>query len=83
MGYRRSRNERKKLKKLYRKTKNSCRGGAWYNDDKERYIRYSASNTPGYSKYLRKLSNRKLRHSNDVLNYGLYRKIFDYWWVLF
>ena len=83
MGHRRSVQERLRLKKLYKQTKYSCRGGAWYDDEKERYIRYFASNTPGYTKMLRRISNRKVRKSKEVLNHGLYKKAYDYWWVLF
>ena len=83
MGYKRNKQEHRRLKKLYEKTKHSYGAGAWYDDDKERYIRYSPSNTPGYTKYLRLMSNRKVRHSKELLNYGSYKKAYDYWWILF
>lgn len=83
MGYKQSKERRRRLKKLYDDTKNSCRGGAWYDDEKERYIRYPSSNTPGYAKSLRRITNKKIRKSKDLLNHGLYKKIHDYWWSLF
>lgn len=83
MGYRRSKQRQRRLKKLYEDTKNSCRAGAWYDDDKERYIRYSPSNTPGYTKSLRRITNKKIRKNGDLLNHGLYKRIHDYWWTLF
>lgn len=83
MGYRRSRQERRRLKKLYEQTKYSGCGGAWYDDEKQRYIRYFSSNKPGYTKMLRRISNRKVRKSKELLNYGLYRKTYDYWWILY
>jgi hypothetical protein len=29
------------------------------------------------------MSNKKIRHSKDVHNYGTYRKVFDYKWTLY
>lgn len=82
-GYRRSKENRRRLKKLYESTKNSYGAGAWFSDRKQRYIRYAPSNTPGYTKYLRRISNRKVRHRKELLNHGAYKKAFDYWWTLF
>ena len=38
-------------------------------------------------KFFRRVSNKKIRHKdNDFithLNYSKYRKIFDYWWIIY
>ena len=83
MGYRRSNERNRRLKKLYDETKNWYGAGAYYDEDKKRYIRYSPCRNSGYAKYLRKVANRKVRRSKDCLKHGSYRKVYDYWWELF
>lgn len=83
MGYRGSRERNRRLKKLYNETKNEYGAGAYYDEDKGRYVEYSPNRKSGHTKYLRKLSNRKVRKSKDYLNHGAYRKMYDYWWELF
>lgn len=41
MGYRRSQERNRRLKKLYNETKNSYGASAWYDEEKGRYIKYS------------------------------------------
>lgn len=84
MDYRGSQERNRRLKKLCDETKYSSRGaGAYYDEDKKRYIRYSPCRNSGYAKYLRKVANRKVRRSKDCLKHGSYRKVYDYWWELF
>ena len=85
MSHRRSRERNRRLKRLYYKTKNSCRGGAYYDTGKKRYIKYYISNKSGNSKMLRKLTNKKIRNMDleTKLKGNQYRKTFDYWWTLF
>ena len=83
MAYKQAQERKKRLLKTYQKTKHSYGSGVWFNDRKGFYVRYSASRTPGYTKYLRRLSNRKVRRNKDFYNYGSYRKLYDYWWTLF
>lgn len=61
----------------------ACGAGAYYDEDKKRYMRYSPCRNFGYAKYLRKVANRKVRRSKDCLKHGSYRKVYDYWWELF
>ena len=82
MGYRRSQERNRRLKKLYGDTKNSYGAGAYYDTDKGRDIQYSPRRHTGYAKYLRKISNRKVRRNKDHYNNGLYRRLYDYWWEL-
>ena len=83
MAYKQAMNRRRKLIKTYNETKNCYGSGVWYNEEKDRYIKCTASNTPGYARLLRKYGNKKIRHSRDLHNYGTYRKVFDYKWTLY
>lgn len=82
MGYRGSKERNLRMKKLCDKTGGDTSSGAWFDPEKKRYIRYYGSNTPGYKKLLRRMSNRKVRRYGDALNNGRYRKVYDYWWIL-
>lgn len=73
-------------KRLLRITKYSCYPGPYqrttegYWDKDETFAR-----NPGRgraSKYLKRCSNRKIRHDSSIYQGGHYRKVFDYWWEL-
>ena len=85
--YKQAKNRRKKLLKVYREIENrkkhSTGSGVWLDEDRGFYYKYTASNTPGYAKMLRRISNKKVRKSEDVGSYGCYRKNFDYKWALY
>lgn len=83
MGYRRAKERNRRLKKLYNETKNGFGVGAYYNEKKKRYIKYSPSNTPGYAKSLRRISNRRVRKGDIPLKGSSYKKMYDYWWELY
>lgn len=83
MAYKQASARRKKLLKTYNETKNSYGSGVAFDEDRKFYYKYTASNTPGYTKSLRKISNKKVRRATNVGNYGDYRKNYDYNWVLF
>lgn len=84
MGYHGSKERNRRLKKTYDETKHYYGSGVYYDDKKKRYIRYYPSSKTGYTKYLRRISNKRVRRMDydDVLKYGQYRKMFDYWWTL-
>ena len=83
MAYKQAQARRKKLAKTHKETKTNCCCGVWFDEDRNRYIKFTASNTPGYAKMLRRISNKKIRKTLDIGNYGMYRKSYDYWWTLF
>ena len=84
MAYKQAKQRHKKLIKTYKETKNSCGSGVGYNKDRNFYYKFVSSNTPGYSKYLKRLSNKKIRQAkNSVGSFGAYRKLYDYKWQLF
>lgn len=82
--YKQAQNRRKRLVKTYKATKNSYGSGVWYDEDRGFYYKYTASNTPGYAKALRKIGNKKVRKVADLgASRSAYRKVFDYKWTLF
>jgi hypothetical protein len=83
MAYKQAQNRKKHLLKTYKATKNSWGSGVWFDEQTGRYVKYSGSNTPGYTKYLRRMSNRKVRRAKDIGNHSNYKKYYDYWWILF
>ena len=83
MAYKQARNRRRRLVKTYSETKNCYGSGVWFDEDKNRYIKCTASNTPGYTKLLKRISNKKVRKTIEVGNHASYRRNFDYKWTLY
>ena len=87
MAYKQARNRRKRMQKTYDEIKNMkghyTGAGVWIDEDRGFFYRYSPSNTPGYAKLLRRIGNKKVRQSKDLLKYGDYRRVYDYKWTLF
>lgn len=87
MAYNQAKQRKRKLLKTYYQVKNMNKhytgSGVWYENDRGFYYKYTASNTPGYAKTLRRISNKKVRKAVDVGSHGLYRKEYDYKWSLF
>lgn len=83
MSHRRSKEERRRLKKLAKKTYPCYAGGAYFDENKGRYVRLYISGRSGFPKYLRKMTNKRLRRSKETFKYSEYKKILDYWWTLF
>ena len=82
MSHRRKSEDKRRLKKLYEETKHQYGTGVWYNDKKNRFIRYSCHNTwlkRHCSKITRTRMKNILENSNSKAEY---KKIFDYWWIL-
>ena len=83
MSYRRKREDERRLKRLYDKTKHHYGAGVYFDKDKNRYIRYYASKRSGNTKYLKRQSNKRVRRSQSSMRHGQYKRLFDYWWELF
>lgn len=81
--YKQAKNRRRRLEKTYKQTKHSYGSGVWFDEDRGFYYKYTASNTPGYAKMLRRISNKKVRKSDEIGNHGSYRKAYDYKWELY
>ena len=83
MAYKQARNRHKKLVRTYNETKHSCGSGVWFDEERGFFYKYTASNTPGYAKLLRRQGNKKIRQSKCTHKYGEYRRMYDYKWALF
>lgn len=81
MSHSRKTEDIKRLKSLYDKTKNSYGAGVWYNENKNRYYRYSCHNIYE-KKRCRKAVRRKLKNSDYLLPGCLYKKVSEYWWMI-
>lgn len=82
MGYKRSSDEKTRLKKLYQATKNSYGAGAWYCERKKRLMRYSIGGI-NCKRSLKRQCSKAVRQYNGCLQHGKYRRIFDYHWELY
>ena len=81
MSHKRSVEDKRRLKKLYEDTKNNYCSGAWYDEKKNRYIRYTCQNE-WFKTYSRRIVRRKLKNDEDLIHGNSYKKIFDYRWTV-
>ena len=79
MSYHRSKERNRRLRKLYEETKHSYGAGAWYNERKRRYIKYTCG-SQNIKKCLKKLSRKRARDFKGDMQNSDYKKTFDYWW---
>ena len=81
MSYQRKKEDKRRLKKLYEESRWGYGRGAWYDEDKDRIIRYS-NVSEGW--YWKRFSNKQVRKTTAPIASGnAYRKIFDYWYQQF
>lgn len=81
MGYRQSRERKRRLKRMYENRNNSGVSGVWFDEDRNRYIRVYR---PSSSKWLKKQCNRRVRRTAlEPIKNGQYKKIMDYWYILY
>lgn len=81
---------KKKLRKLWKECSGWGSGaypvdinGDYIRDDEEGFVRYKRSYNPRRAKYIKNLCNRKLRRTKkDIPSKGGYRRINEYWWLL-
>ena len=83
MGYFRSIEDKRKLDSLYQETKHQYGSGVYFDEYKQRYIRYYTSGRSGYTKFLKRKTNKKVRKDNNLPRYSGYKRCYDYWWILF
>jgi hypothetical protein len=81
LAYKQARERNKRLKKLAKDTDHAYGAGAWYNENKGRYIKYQVGSQK-FRKYLRRQSSKKARQYKGDLAHSDYKKTFDYWWTL-
>lgn len=73
--------ENRRLKKLYNETKWNCFAGAWYDEAKKRFIKFSQPTER--KKFAKRQSVRRIRSSSDELISGKgcrANRLFDYKW---
>lgn len=81
MAYKQAKMRRSKLEKTYNKSGTRYYpGGVYYDEELDRYFKYDL---PRFAKYLRKVSNKKVRKAGNLGQRGNYRKLFDYKWELY
>ena len=81
MSHRRKEEDKHRLKKLYNKTHSSYGAGAYYDNQKERYIRYSCHNER-IKTHCRRITRRRLKREEAKCNNCTYKKMYDYWWEI-
>lgn len=82
MGYFRATEQKKRNIKVYYQTKNYYGAGVYYDDQKQRYIRYYPNSKSGLTKLLKRVSNKKVRNAKEIHNHCQYKRLYDYWWNL-
>lgn len=86
MSYKRKLEDDRRLRRLYKETKNHYGPGAWYSERKQRIIKVKIG-TKNYKRFLKKTSSKKARlffqNSELYQNKGYFKKTFDYWWNLY
>lgn len=56
-----------------------------YTNEEEEITYYKRYRTTQLSKFLKRQSNKKIRHMDidEALQGGDYKKVYDYWWILY
>ena len=80
MSWQRSKETKRRYKKLHDDTIHCYGAGVWYNKEKGRYIRYYQ---PRRAKFVKRKCNRAVRrYKGDLSAKGSYRKVSEYWWEI-
>lgn len=87
MSYKGNQQRKKHLKRLAKETAHSYCSGAYYDEDKDCYVKYSA-HSPWLKTYSRRITRRRMKQIEDIeqLPSGKsckYKRYHDYWWELF
>ena len=86
----RDRRYKAKAKRKYQDLKNSFPSPFYpvgkdggYESDENKIVRYKRDYNPPRAKWLRKVSNKKVRKEKEIPSKGSgFKKLFDYWWNL-
>lgn len=74
MSYQRSKEEKRRLRRLYEETRTWYGGGCYIDSETGRYVRYSLSKRSGYPSYLKRRFNKKVRRARLMLQRGKFRR---------
>lgn len=83
MSYKSCLKRKNKILKLYLKTKNKYGSGVYYDRKKNRYIKYSISDTNRKTKIIRRAAHKKTRRTKNLINGSYHKKIYDYYWTIY
>ncbi len=81
MSHKRSAETKRRLCKLYEEAGRHYRAGAYFDEDKGRYIRYSV-NSQRIKTVCKRVTRRRIKSDYENMSKGGYRKIYDYWWTV-
>ena len=81
MSYQRKGQDKRKLRKLYSETHTHYGAGAYYNERKQRHIRYSCHNKWART-HCRRITRKRLKNMDGSYPKGHYKKVCDYWWEI-
>ncbi len=81
MSYNRKWEEKRRLKKLYNETKYGYGVGAFYDENKNRIIKYSCHNK-WTKEHCRRMIRRRLKNKFGNYSGCIYKKLYDYWWEI-
>ena len=80
MSWQRSKETKRRYKKLYENPAAHYGSGVWYNEETGRYIRYWQ---PRRCKYYKNQANRAVRRYKENLpDKGSYKRVYEYWWSI-
>lgn len=80
MSWQRSRETKRRYKKLHDDTIHCYGSGVWYDEEKGRYIRCYQ---PRRAKFVKRKCNRAVRRYKGPLpDKGSYRKVSEFWWEI-
>lgn len=82
MSHRRSMHDKRKMRHLYSETKTRYGCGVYFDERKRRFIKAQKASS-GYTKWLKRKANKRVRRDDEIYRGGSYRKLYEYWWTLF
>lgn len=80
MSHTRSIETKRRLNNLYRQTKYAYGAGAYFDEKKNRLIKYSVNNKT-IKLICRRTTRRHIANDDNTMRGG-YRKYYDYWWEI-
>ena len=87
MSWRRSEEQKRRDKNLYRHTKYKYARGVWYDSEKDRFVRFQMSRNGRGNRvaYVKRKCNRTVRRNKMFISggKGSYRKMSEFWWEVF
>lgn len=79
MSHQAAQERNRRLKKLTEETNGNYCSGAYYDQEKRRYVKFSSHNK-GIKKLCRRQTRRKLKKSS--LQHAGYKRVYDYFWQI-